>query len=591
MAISWPFDSTVTQDTQGNPVYSRTYSADVLARILGKYFRNGVFSDVSTGLQAVSASGMNVTVKPGDALINGRHFYEDTNRTLTVQAAHATLDRIDTVALRLNLAVEALTIDLYVVKGTPAATPAAPALTRNVSVWELGLANLYILKNSTAIPQQRITDTRLDSARCGVVASILSDTDTSAYYAQVQADLASFKAVEQAAFDLWFTGVQNTLGENAAGNLLNLICYHAPVTYLATFTQTGWSAAAPYTQTVAVTGLLATDEPVTDIQLSANAETAKAQLAAYACVSRLDTAAGTLTATCYDNKPSVALLLSVKVNRSRADADGTADGAITASTVMTSTEGVTVQDLLTRDWDTLSYQANEIVAIKADMIRRSSYGVLDGLEVLQQTTPDMSVTVTTGRFYGQNGVLYSSLGAQALAVNAAHATYPRVDIIFADTMGGVNYLAGTAAASPVAPALPVLTFQLLAEINVPVGTTAITTAAIVRKAKSLWMEAPMRPTMINGAVSNATDPVEYVRDIAGRVLVRGRVSGLPYTDTAIFTLPVGYRPKRTMLFYSYDSTGKVIVGYISLGGSVFLYATGGYTSYISLTGLFFLTTM
>jgi len=48
MAVSWPFDSTVTQDEQGNPVYSRAYSSDTIARILAKYFRNGVFGDDST---------------------------------------------------------------------------------------------------------------------------------------------------------------------------------------------------------------------------------------------------------------------------------------------------------------------------------------------------------------------------------------------------------------------------------------------------------------------------------------------------------------------------------------------------------------
>ena len=591
MAISWPFDSTVTQDTQGNPIYSRAYSADVLARILGKYFRNGVFNDSGTSLQTVAATGMNVTVKPGDALINGRHFYEESNRTLAVQAAHATLDRIDTVALRLNLAVDALTIDLYVVKGAAAASPVAPALTRNVSVWELGLSNLYIPKGSTAIPLTRITDTRLDSARCGVVASIIGDTDTSAYYAQIQADLAGFKAVEQAAFDLWFTGVQNTLGENAAGNLLNLIHYHAPVTFAVTLSQAAWSATAPYTQTVEVAGMLASDTPIADVQLSENAATAKAQLAGFACISRLDTAAGTLTATCYESKPTVALPLTLKANRTRADADGTPNGAITASTIMTDLEGVTVQELLNRDWDTLNYYGNDLVSVKADLVRRCSYGVLDGLDVTAQSTPDMSVNVTAGRFYGQNGMLYSTVSMPSIAVNAAHATLPRVDILFADTMGGVNYLAGTPSATPVAPAVPITTFPLLAEISVPAGTATITSTLIVRKAKTLWMEAPMRPTMLNGAVSVANDPVEYVRDIGGRVLVRGRLSGLPYTDTSIFTLPVGYRPKRTTLFYACDSTGKVIVGYLSPSGSVFLYASGGYTSYISLTGLFFLTTM
>ena len=254
MAISWPFDSTVTSDTEGNPIYSRAYSADVLSRILQKYFSNGVFNDVSTGLQVVEATGMTVTVKAGDALINGKHFYEESDRTLAVQSASAMLDRIDTVVVRLNLALEALTIDLYVVEGTPAATPTAPSLTRNASVYELGIANLFITKNTTTISQAKITDTRLDSDRCGVVASIIGDTDTSTYYAQIAADLASFKATEeaafaawsgatqdsmdawiaaeQAAFNAWFAAAQDTLGDDAAGALLNLINENAFMTYL-----------------------------------------------------------------------------------------------------------------------------------------------------------------------------------------------------------------------------------------------------------------------------------------------------------------------------------------------------------------------
>ena len=315
MAISWPFDSTVSQDAQGNPVYSRAYSANVLARILQKYFRNGVFNDVSTSLQVLQADGMTVTVKAGDALINGRHFYEESDRILAVQAANASFSRIDSVVLRLNLAVDALAVDLYVVAGTPSATPTAPTLTRNTSVYELGLANLLIVSNSSTISQAKITDTRLDKSRCGVVASIIGDTDTSAYYAQIQADLATFKTVEQAAFEAWFTDAKNTLGEDAAGELLNLIHQHAPQSYTVLLAANGWSADSPYHQTVTVDGLLATDTPMVDIVLSDTVATAKAQLDAYAYVSRIDTEENALCVTCFDDKPTVALELALKVVR------------------------------------------------------------------------------------------------------------------------------------------------------------------------------------------------------------------------------------------------------------------------------------
>ncbi|MCE5343869.1 MAG: hypothetical protein LLF96_09875 [Eubacteriales bacterium] len=253
MAVSWPFDSTLTQDTQGNPIYSRAYSSDILARFLARYFRNGVFGNDSTSFQIVAHNGMTVTVHPGFANINGRQVYEESDRVLTVQAAEANLDRIDTVVLRLDLSLSALNIDLYIVKGVAALTPVAPTLTRNASVYELGLANLMIAKNTTAVSQERITDTRLDSARCGVVACVLGDTDMTAFYAQIAAELAGFKAGREADFNAWFTGVQGILGEDEAGNLLNLINRYRAKVAAVSLPVSGWVASgAVYSQTLAV---------------------------------------------------------------------------------------------------------------------------------------------------------------------------------------------------------------------------------------------------------------------------------------------------------------------------------------------------
>lgn len=322
MAISWPFDSTLTQDENGNPVYSRAYSSDVIARILARYFRNGVFSEPSTGLQTVQHEGMTVLVKSGAANINGRQFYEDTDRVLTVQAADASLDRIDTVVLRLSLEQSILAVDLYIVMGSPGAVPTAPELTRNASTWELGLANLFIAKGVATVTQERITDTRLNSDRCGVVASIVGDTDTGTYYAQLtavvaraQAELSAALTSQQSGFDQWFAAVRQTLGEDVAGNLLNLIAYHAPTDYSVSVPVSGWTGAKPYTQTLTVTGLLATDTPLADVVLSGDAETALWQLEAYGYIGRVSTGANAVTLTCFEEMPEIDLTIVLKVVR------------------------------------------------------------------------------------------------------------------------------------------------------------------------------------------------------------------------------------------------------------------------------------
>lgn len=221
--ISWPFDSTVTQDGEGNPIYSRAYSSDVLASILRKYFRNGVFSDTMDCFQVLESSGMDIQVSPGHCLIQGRHGYNEAASTLTISTANASLPRIDLVVLRLDLGVNALNIIPAIVTGTAAVTPVAPALTRNSTVYELSLAEVHIAAGLSAITQAVIIDTRLDSDRCGVVASIIGETDTSTYYAQIAADLAEFKAGREAAFDAWFSGIVEILDESTAGNLLNRI--------------------------------------------------------------------------------------------------------------------------------------------------------------------------------------------------------------------------------------------------------------------------------------------------------------------------------------------------------------------------------
>lgn len=87
------------------------------------------------------------------------------------------------------------------------------------------------------------------------------------------------------------------------------------VTYTATLTTAGWSASAPYTQTVTVSGLLATDNPIADVVLSSTAATAQAQIEAWGCVGRMVAAVNSFTAYCYETKPTTAIPLQFKVVR------------------------------------------------------------------------------------------------------------------------------------------------------------------------------------------------------------------------------------------------------------------------------------
>ena len=86
---------------------------------------------------------------------------------------------------------------------------------------------------------------------------------------------------------------------------------HYPFVRTATLPIAGWSASAPYTQTVSVAELLENDTPIADVALSDTADTAKAQLEAYGMLGRLTCGAGTITAVCYEDKPTTELVINL----------------------------------------------------------------------------------------------------------------------------------------------------------------------------------------------------------------------------------------------------------------------------------------
>lgn len=210
---SFPFDSQVTHDNDGNSVYDRSYNSDDLASKFALLFKNGVFPNPSTGLQVTTNSeNMSVTVLPGNCNINGRLAVEKENRTIVFEAAGTVHDRIDRVVVRLNTNVEFRNVDIYVVKGSEAATPVPAVLTRTGGIYEICLANVFIAKNTTVITGSRITDTRLDADVCGIVTSQTNEVDTSTIFNQYQA-----------ALDEYLSLVGSCISGTVEGELRNLI--------------------------------------------------------------------------------------------------------------------------------------------------------------------------------------------------------------------------------------------------------------------------------------------------------------------------------------------------------------------------------
>lgn len=272
--IAFPFDSHVGgYDENGYPIYDRATTSEEFALFFNCLLRDGVYGK---GMCTVLAgSGMTATVGVGGMMIRGRFGYIVQEETVTFDASTSN-PRYDTVVLRRDLSSSVNNIVVAVVKGTANKNPQVPALTRDGTIWELGIANVYIPANASAVSQANITDTRLDSERCGLVAAVLTDIDTTGLYNQIQADMQQFKDVEQANFEAWFESIQSSLEGDVAASLSSQLAdlrkdfgdlernveeqlgtKLSAVRRTVTLSSSGWSSSTPYTQTVSVTGVTA----------------------------------------------------------------------------------------------------------------------------------------------------------------------------------------------------------------------------------------------------------------------------------------------------------------------------------------------
>ena len=87
-------------------------------------------------------------------------------------------------------------------------------------------------------------------------------------------------------------------------------------TFTATITTNDWEgSAAPFTQTIGIQGILASDMPHVYPVYSDTLATAIAQKEAWMLVNRAKDAAGEITFYCFEDKPDTAIPVQIEVNR------------------------------------------------------------------------------------------------------------------------------------------------------------------------------------------------------------------------------------------------------------------------------------
>lgn len=164
---------------------------------------------------------MTLTVKAGRANINGAFYWQKDDETITLEKNNAT--KSYNIILRLNDNDAYRNITLV-------ASDINNGITRSDSIYDLVLATVTVTGNASEVKGSDITDTRLDSTRCGAVTSAIKSVQSLDLFTQVTELFKEIKAQNESEmnanrteFNDWFETVKDTLDADTAGKLSNRI--------------------------------------------------------------------------------------------------------------------------------------------------------------------------------------------------------------------------------------------------------------------------------------------------------------------------------------------------------------------------------
>lgn len=241
----------------------RKYNANDMNRPYKDIISKGVFANPSDQLQVMASSGMTVSVNPGGGLFGNGWAENDAAVLKTIDAAEATLSRIDAIVMRRDESEAVRDTMILVKKGTPSSSPVAPAMIRDDSIDEYCLATIRIAPGTTTITQSMITDTRPDTNVCGWVTGLIDQVDTSTLFTQWESAYKEQYDAFMDEFETWWASVRNILQDDqtAAAEVILLKEEKADrKTYAVTLSASGWTLTdGYYYQSASIEGLTAED--------------------------------------------------------------------------------------------------------------------------------------------------------------------------------------------------------------------------------------------------------------------------------------------------------------------------------------------
>lgn len=166
------------------PLEATEYTAEDVQSYLSTR-TSGVYSDEIT----FTPEGMAVTVSPFLAWFNYEKFKGCSvavtePETLTFSPAHAVLDRIDRIVLRLDLSINKAY--LTVIEGVASSSPVPPNISKTEIVNDISPVYVKIKAGATEITPADITSTILDGSVCGIMRDGVTGIPTAQLQSQAE---------------------------------------------------------------------------------------------------------------------------------------------------------------------------------------------------------------------------------------------------------------------------------------------------------------------------------------------------------------------------------------------------------------------
>ncbi len=198
----------------------RLYDAKQMAEIFDGIINDGVYQSIGQRFMVnYAGNGMAVTIGSGRAWFNHTWCKNDNAFVMMLDQGEAVLNRIDTIAIKVDHNNEVRDTNIVLVKGTPAVNPAAPTLTDTANVFWHPIANIYVGKGATTISQSNISYRVGIDSRTPYVTGILQVLSIANIVAQWQAEFSEWEQAEKNDIMRWYENLHNQLDENQAIHL------------------------------------------------------------------------------------------------------------------------------------------------------------------------------------------------------------------------------------------------------------------------------------------------------------------------------------------------------------------------------------